>query len=117
MFLLKTKDYEVFMELQKCGHPGKSNYGLNLSIILVFLTIYGVEKSQCDRSKRLLHFVPNFNSPEVKDFLLTMNGHTKFISKVHSDNFPTSPKFLSTGINRIMTSTENVMPKYFSPSN
>ena len=30
---------------------GKSNYGLNLSVILMFLTIYGVEKSQCDRSK------------------------------------------------------------------
>ena len=38
--------------LQKCGHTGKSNYGLNLSIILMFLTIYGVEKSQCDRSKQ-----------------------------------------------------------------
>ena len=37
-------------ELQKCGHTGKSNYGQNLSIILMFLTIYGVEKSQCDRS-------------------------------------------------------------------
>ena len=37
-------------ELQKCGHTGKSNYGLNLSIILMFLTIYGVEKSQYDRS-------------------------------------------------------------------
>ena len=30
---------------------GKLNYGLNLSIILMFLTIYGVEKSQRDRSK------------------------------------------------------------------
>ena len=38
------------VELQKCGHTGKSNYGLTLSIILMFLTIYGVEKSQCDRS-------------------------------------------------------------------
>ena len=38
------------VELQKCGHTGKSNYGLKLSIILMFLTIYGVEKSQCDRS-------------------------------------------------------------------
>ena len=37
-------------ELQKCGHTGKSNYGLNLSITLMFLTIYGVEKLQCDRS-------------------------------------------------------------------
>ena len=37
-------------ELQKCGHTGKSNYGLNLSIILMFLTFYGVEKSQCDHS-------------------------------------------------------------------
>ena len=33
-------------ELQKCGHTEKSNYGLNLSIILMFLTIYGVGKSQ-----------------------------------------------------------------------
>ena len=31
-------------ELQKCGHTGKSNYGLNLPIILMFLTIYGVKK-------------------------------------------------------------------------
>ena len=30
----------------------KSNYGLNLSIILMFLTIYGNGKSQCDRSMR-----------------------------------------------------------------
>ena len=30
-------------ELQKCGHTEKSNYGLNLSIILMFLTIYGEE--------------------------------------------------------------------------
>ena len=30
----------------------KSNYGLKLSITLMFLTIYGVEKSQCDRSKQ-----------------------------------------------------------------
>ena len=30
--------------LQKCGHTGKSNYGLKLSVILMFLTIYGVEK-------------------------------------------------------------------------
>ena len=29
-------------ELQKCGHTEKSNDGLNLSIILMFLTIYGV---------------------------------------------------------------------------
>ena len=40
-------------ELQKCGHSGKSNYGLNLSIILIFLTIYGLEKSQCDGSNGL----------------------------------------------------------------
>ena len=26
------------------GHTGKSNYGLKLSMILMFLTIYGVEK-------------------------------------------------------------------------
>ena len=32
-------------ELQKCSHTEKSNYGLNLSIILMFLTIYGVGKS------------------------------------------------------------------------
>ena len=38
------------VELQKCGHTEKSNYGLNLSIILMFLTIYGVGKWQCDRS-------------------------------------------------------------------
>ena len=37
-------------KLEKCGHTGKSNYGLNLSIILMLLTIYGVEKSQCDSS-------------------------------------------------------------------
>ena len=37
-------------ELQKCGHTGKSNYGLNLSIILMFLTISGVEKSQLVQS-------------------------------------------------------------------
>ena len=36
-------------ELQKCGHTEKSNYGLNLSIILMFLTIYGVGKSQCEQ--------------------------------------------------------------------
>ena len=30
-------------QLQKSGHTGKSNYGLNLSIILMFLTFYGVE--------------------------------------------------------------------------
>ena len=28
----------------------KTNYGLKLSIILIFLTIYGVEKSQRDHS-------------------------------------------------------------------
>ena len=39
--------------LQKCGHKEKSNYGINLSIILMLLTIYGVGKSQCDRSKVL----------------------------------------------------------------
>ena len=37
-------------ELQKCGHTEKSNYGLNLSIILMFLTIYGAGKLQSDRS-------------------------------------------------------------------
>ena len=37
-------------ELKKCGYTEKSNHGLNLSIILMFLTIYGVGKSQCDRS-------------------------------------------------------------------
>ena len=31
-------------ELQKCGHTDKSNDGLNLSIILMFLTVYGVRK-------------------------------------------------------------------------
>ena len=36
--------------LQKCGHTGKSNYRLKLSVILMFLTIYGVEKLQCDHS-------------------------------------------------------------------
>ena len=40
-------------ELQKCGHTEKSNYGLNLSIIFMFLTIYTVGKSQCDRSANL----------------------------------------------------------------
>ena len=39
------------LSCKKCGHTGKSNYGLKLSITLMFLTIYGVEKSQCDRSK------------------------------------------------------------------
>ena len=39
-------------ELQKCGHTQKSNYGLTLPTILMFLTIYyGVGKSQCDRSQ------------------------------------------------------------------
>ena len=38
-------------ELQKCGHAEKSNYGLNLSIILMFSIIYGVAKLQCDCSK------------------------------------------------------------------
>ena len=47
-------------ELQKCGHTEKSNYGLNLSIILMFLTIYGVEKLQCDRSNEMF----------ILDFLL-----------------------------------------------
>ena len=37
-------------ELQNCGHTENSNYGPNLSIILMFLTIYGVGKLQCDRS-------------------------------------------------------------------
>ena len=56
-FLPKTKDFMCFkclwsknFELQKCGHTEKSNYELNLSIILMFLTIYGVGKSQCDDS-------------------------------------------------------------------
>ena len=44
-------------ELQKCGHTEKSNYGLNLSIILMFLTIYEVRKLQCDRSKRSVNNV------------------------------------------------------------
>ena len=43
-------------------------------------------------------FVLNFNSAEVNVFLLTIThrhpqilyGHTKFISKVHSDNFHVS---------------------------
>ena len=47
---LWSKNFKNF-ELQKCGHAEKSNYGLNLSIILMFLTIYGVGKSQCDHSK------------------------------------------------------------------
>ena len=74
-------------------------------------------------NQRLLHFIPDFNSPEVKVFLLTiihrhpkiLYGHAEFISKVHSDNVHTSPMFLFTGINRIMTLTEKVMPKYFAP--
>ena len=52
-------------ELQKCCHIGKSNYGLNLSIILMFLTIYGVEESQCDRSKEAV-FSGNKSSEAVK---------------------------------------------------
>ena len=48
---LKCLSSENF-ELQKCGHTEKSNYGLNLSIILMFLTIYGVGKLQCDRSTK-----------------------------------------------------------------
>ena len=53
-FLPKTKVLKCLwsknFELQKCDHTGRSNYGLNLSIILKFLTIYGVGKSQCDHS-------------------------------------------------------------------
>ena len=43
-------------ELQECGNTGKSNYGLNLSIILMFLTIYGVEKLQCNRSTSVTNY-------------------------------------------------------------
>ena len=43
-------------ELQNCGHTEKSNCRLNLSFILIFLTIYGAGKSQCDRSKALLTY-------------------------------------------------------------
>ena len=35
-----------FLSCIKCGHTEKSNYGLNLSFTLMFLTIYGVGKSQ-----------------------------------------------------------------------
>ena len=43
--------WSKYFELQKCGHTEKSNYGLNLSIISKFLTIYTVGKLQCDHSK------------------------------------------------------------------
>ena len=47
--ILKCLWSKIF-KLQKCGHTAKSNYGLNLSVILTFLKIYGVGKSQCDHS-------------------------------------------------------------------
>ena len=49
--ILKCLWSKIF-ELQKCGHTEKSNYGLNLSIMLMFLTIYGVGKSQCDSNTK-----------------------------------------------------------------
>ena len=68
-------------------------------------------------NQRLLHFVPNFNSLEVKVFLVTIThrhpqilyAHTKFISKVHSDRFHTSPE-VSFRRNKLdWTSTEKVI--------
>ena len=56
-----------------CGHTEKSNYGLNLSIILMFLTIYGVEKSQCDRSnsgKMIIHDHASFRAATIFDILM-----------------------------------------------
>ena len=53
--------------------------------------LIGLERDSLFRSR-------NFNSLEVKVFLLTvilnqiLYRHTKFISNVHSDNFHTSPK-------------------------
>ena len=38
-----------------CSHTGTSEYGLNLSSIFMFSTIYGVEKSQCDCSTLPIH--------------------------------------------------------------
>ena len=72
--ILKCLWSESF-ELQKCGHTEKSNYGLNLSIILMLLTIYGVGKSQCDRStshRNLLGLVDLLSSlGHVINYLLT----------------------------------------------
>ena len=47
-----TRLWSKHFELQKCGHTEISNYGLSFSIILLFLTIYGVGKLHCDRSNR-----------------------------------------------------------------
>ena len=49
--------WSKIFELQKCGRTEKLNYELNLSIILMFLTIYGVGKSQCDHSKCLSNLI------------------------------------------------------------
>ena len=78
-----------------------------------------------DWAGKRLHFVPNFNLLEVKVFLLTMihrhpqilYRHTKFISKVHSGNFHTSPK-VSFHMNKPDYDINwlKVMPNYFAPS-
>ena len=47
----------------------KSNYGLKLSIILMFLTIYGVEKSQCDRSTEEIVTITNNNNDDNDDLV------------------------------------------------
>ena len=47
----------------------KSNYELKLSIILMFLTIYGVEKSQCDHSKGR----STKDKIDTVDWILTLN--------------------------------------------
>ena len=70
-------------ELQKCGHTEKSNYGLNLSIILVFLIIYGVGKLQCDRSNQ--RKVPIVL--QIKDKFQNMKlGHHTNINKISFKN-------------------------------
>ena len=90
-------------ELQKCDHTEKSNYGLNLSIILMFLTIYGVGKSQCDRSNKQmirktnrfiiltnnrklnLHFISNVNSTYTSyqmSFEDIVNTHDTFMKSL-----------------------------------
>ena len=74
-------------ELQKCGHTGKLNYGLNLSIILMFLTIYGVEKSQCDRSKEqflypIIVFVATILASLWLEIKIRLIRHTKVTTKI-----------------------------------
>ena len=102
-------------ELQNCGHTEKSNYGLNLTIILMFLTIYGVGKLQCDRSigvvfKSVILKISDQETERIDDNKITgLAGKTPRYGKTKT-YFDTPSKWLER---MILREQENVFLSEF----